>query len=190
MGLLYPFPVTSEETDRIDHTSDGTIILKSYGLPMIFWGYLAAILIVVITMGLLVSSPLEKLYQSDDKLNQALALAVYIVLWGIPACLLIFYFFEKCISKKGSELTLTYRVFWCPILKRRFMLDDKDPFLVKHFLDSPNIARTQKKPELRAFENQGYFQLWIKTNQGKFIQIDRHSRKADLLKMQALLSKY
>jgi hypothetical protein len=43
---------------------------------------------------------------------------------------------------------------------------------------------------MKHFENKGYFELCIKTAKKPSITIDRHSRKADLLKMKELLSRY
>ena len=40
------------------------------------------------------------------------------------------------------------------------------------------------------FQNKGYFILWLKTKEGKRINIDRHSRKADLVKLESLLGQY
>ena len=38
--------------------------------------------------------------------------------------------------------------------------------------------------------NKGYFELCIKTDKRPSISIDRHSRKADLIKLRDLLSRY
>jgi hypothetical protein len=40
------------------------------------------------------------------------------------------------------------------------------------------------------FQNKGYFILWIKTKEGKKIQIDRHSRKIDIEKLKSLLENH
>ena len=67
---------------------------------------------------------------------------------------------------------------------------------VDHFMDSPNMAKIRSRQGLPStesmtgFENKGYFELNITTADNKSVNIDRHSRKADLLKLKELLSKY
>jgi hypothetical protein len=56
-------------------------------------------------------------------------------------------------------------------------------------MDSPNMAKIYNKDELKGFENKGYFELRVLSG-GQKILIDRHSRKADLLKMKDTLLKY
>jgi len=51
------------------------------------------------------------------------------------------------------------------------------------------MAKIYNKEELKQFENKGYFELKIKSN-NKLILIDRHTRKADLIKIKDLLSKF
>jgi hypothetical protein len=68
-------------------------------------------------------------------------------------------------------------------------LDSNDAFSVDHFMDSPNMAKIYNKTELKQFENRGYFELHAKSN-GKNLLIDRHSRKADLVKIKDLLGRF
>lgn len=194
MGLMYLFPVSEEEDERteiISNTNENkkTIILKTYGLPMIFWGYLAASLIVLGSMWLASKASIEKLLSYQDPGLNALGLLVQYTLVLTPIVLLGFFFYEKQIHKSGKNLKLVFKVFFIPVWAKKIPLDNTDSFSVDHFMDSPNMAKIYNKAELKAFENKGYFELHATSN-GKSLLIDRHTRKADLLKMKDLLSKY
>lgn len=194
MGLMVLFPVSEEETDRIDiHTNKENqkkITLKSYGLPMIFWGYLLAIFTVIFVMALAIKGPIVSLYETKDSINQMISIAALVTLISIPSVCLAFFFYEKQIVKSGRELAIIHKVFWIPFVTKKFILKENDSFLVGHFMDSPNVAKMQAKPELRGFENKGYFELFLINEEGRKIFLDRHSRKIDLEKIKELLSKY
>lgn len=183
------FPVSEEETDRVK-IKENTITIKSYGLPMIFWGYLLAILVVIGAMYLAVSEPINKLIATGDQINIILSYAVLGVIFGLPTLLLALYFYEKSITKSGNTLTLTHKVFWIPLMKKSIELRDKDAIELHHFMDSPNVAKMRAQPELRGFENKGYYELFATNKEEKAIFIDRHSRKADIIKIRDLLRKY
>lgn len=190
---MYIMPVSEQEIDRIEikDTKDGkSITLKSYGLPLIFWGYLAGILVVLFAMGLAIKGPMTKMLTMEDPLNQALAWIVFATILAIPLGLLGFLFYEKLITKKDKTITLTHRLFWIPVWKRSYELKEKDSLSVEHFMDSPNVAKIEGKQELRAFQNQGYYNLHAQLSNNKFILIDRHSRRADLNKLSEILSRY
>lgn len=194
MGLMYIFPVDLDDQDRTELLSDSStgkeaLILKTYGLPMIFWGYLAAALIVVAMMWLASRAVIAKLLSYEDPSLIALGYLVQWTLILIPIVLLGFFFYEKHIKKSGNALTLIYKIFFIPVWSKKITLDDSAALHVDHFMDSPNIAKIHNKAELRGFENKGYFELHAKSS-GRSILIDRHTRKADLLKMKELLSKY
>lgn len=195
---MYIFPVTDDasEGDRVE-IKDSTITLKTYGLPMIFWGYLAAALSVVVIMWLASRAVVLKLLTYTD--DPTLIFLGHLVQWTlilIPLALIGFFFYEKQLSKKDDEITLTYKVFFLPIFRRKFMLKEKTSLNVNHFMDSPNMAKIRSRQGLpstesmRGFENKGYFELNITTVDDKSVNIDRHSRKADLMKMKELLSRY
>jgi hypothetical protein len=192
MGLLYIFPNSDEaseiDNDRVLKTAD-SITLKSYGLPMIFWVYLAAIYVVVFTMWLTIKSALDKMLTYDDASMIFLYWLVKGTLLGAPLVLLAFFFYEKFITKNKTNLTITHRIFFIPVWHKKIILDSTDALTVDHFLDSPNIAKMNSQTETKGFENKGYFELHAKSN-GKAILIDRHSQKRDLIKMQELLNKY
>lgn len=186
MGLMYIFPTKLDESEHAKIVNK-TIILKTYGLPMIFWGYLAASLIVIGTMWLASKSVISKLLTYSDPSLWALAYLVKITLLSSPIILLGFFFFEKQIKKTECELSLIYRIFFIPVFSRKIILDKKDSFLINHFMDSPNIAKMQNKADLKQFENKGHFELHAISN-GKIILIDRHSRKAELIKLKEMLA--
>lgn len=201
MGLMYILPVTDDgsEGDRVEIKESGlskTLILKSYGLPMIFWGYLAAVLSVITLLWLASRAVILKLlsYQDDPTLIFLGHLVQYTLIL-IPVVLLCFFFFEKLITKNGCDLKVIYRLFFIPVWTKSYRLTSADALSVSHFMDSPNMAKLRSQqglggPEgLKHFENKGYFELVVKTEKS-IRSIDRHSRKADLLKMKELLSRY
>ncbi len=198
MGLMYIFPVTDDQSegDRAV-VKDNTLTLKTYGLPMIFWGYLAAAMSVLLIMWLASRAVIAKLLSYGE--DPTMLFLGHLVQWTLiltPIVLLGFFFYEKMLTKKGQELILTYRVFFIPFWIKKFRLSAQDSFTVDHFMDSPNMARIRNRqglgsPEaMKHFENKGYFELNIKTDKNKSVNIDRHSRKADLIKLKELLSKY
>lgn len=195
MGLMYIFPVAIEESDRVEIISrtneekSPTIVLKTYGLPMVFWSYLAAIFAVIGCMWLASRAIIGKLLTYDDSLLIALAYLVRYSLILTPLVLLGFFFYEKQLRKKGTELKMVYKVFFIPFFSKKINLDKQDALSVDHFMDSPNMAKIYNKAELKQFENRGYFELHGMSG-GKTVFIDRHSRKADLIKMKDLLSRY
>lgn len=198
MGLMYILPVTDDqnEGDRAQ-VVNSKLVLKTYGLPMVFWGYLAAALSVILIMWLASRAVILKLLSyTEDPSLLFLGHLVQWTLWLSPIVLLAFFFYEKVITKKDRELSVGHRLFFIPVWKRTYHLNAPDALLVNHFMDSPNMAKIRNKqglgdPEaLKHFENRGYFELTIKTEKGKTVSIDRHSRKADLLKLKELLLKY
>lgn len=194
MGLMYLFPVSEEETERTEIKTDATsgnktIVLKTYGLPMVFWSYLAASLIVLFSMWLASKATIEKLLSYEDPGLNALGYLVAATLILTPLALLGFFFYEKFMIKSGKTLKLIYRIFFIPVYSKTIQLDNTDAFYVDHFMDSPNMAKIYNKEELRGFENKGYFELRALSSDKKVL-IDRHTRKADLIKIKDLLSRY
>ena len=61
-----------------------------------------------------------------------------------------------------------------------------DSLYIKHYMDSPNMARLEGKVDMRGFQNKGYFELWGKFDE-KHVQIDRSNRKIDLEKLKLLI---
>lgn len=191
MGLLYPFPISEDEVDRIDHSADKSeVILKTYGLPMMFWGYLGALFVVLISMIMAIKAPLLKMQSSEDQINQIIAYIVWGTFFLIAFCSLCFFFYEKWLIKKGEDLTISHRLFFLPIYKKNILLDKSNSFSVDHYLDSPNIAKKTPTKENRAFQNQGYYMLRGQLKSGQYTNLDRGSRKADLEKIKNILSIY
>lgn len=187
------FPVSEQEQDRIDietNTQNKSITLKTYGLPMIFWGYLLAILVVIGAMYMAISGAIDKLLQTGDSINIALSYAVIFILIGLPTTLLALYFYEKLIKKSGELLIITHKVFWVPVWQKSIKLESPESIEINHFMDSPNVAKMRKDSDMKGFENKGYFELFATSSTGKKIFLDRHSRKADVLKIRDLLRKY
>lgn len=189
MGLLFVLPVSLEEGDRAEVQGD-TLVLKSYGLPMIFWGYLSGIFIIVTAMALAVKAPLIKLYQTQDPINQALVLSCSFVLLAVPLGLLCFFFYEKRILKRKDELTLVKKLFGITFWKSKKKLQTETALGIGHFMDSPNMAKLHNDPDMRGFQNKGYFELFATLDDGRKILVDRSSRKADLVKLQNILKNY
>jgi hypothetical protein len=189
MGLLYILPVSEKEKDRI--SGDGnSITLKSYGLPSIFWLYLLGIFFIIGLMWFAIYNPVITLVKTGDPLNIFLSYLVLGTLIITPLTLLFFLLYEKRISKKGKDLTLGHYFLGLKLKSKTLHLKERDSFSVNHFLTSPNLARLKKDPSMRAFENQGYWELFAELNNGKIIAIDRNNRKADLIKISQLLASY
>jgi hypothetical protein len=188
MGLLYIMPIDLDEVDRV-RVKEDTLILKSYGLPLIFWGYLAAVLVVIFAMGIAIVDPLLKLYQTGDSINQALVILCTLTLIGVPLGFIALFFIEYRLQKNKNLLRKSYHLFGIPFYVKKLSLSNQDSFEVIHHLDSPNMAKMQGDEELRGFQNKGYFVLAIKTPT-KTIWIDRSSRKTDLVKLKTLLEQY
>lgn len=196
MGLIYQFPIDDNEQEikngrvHISKATPPTLTLKTYGLPMIFWGYLAAILTVWAAMALGSKDILLKMFTYDDQILKSLATLVTITLIISPVILLGFYFYEKFLIKKNDQLFIVHRLFFIPFFKKSYLLESNTPFFIDHYLDSPNIAKKLNQKELKGFENKGYFILKANTQKGIVVAIDRLSQKKDLHKLSELLNKY
>ena len=100
--------------------------------------------------------------------------------------LIAFLFYQKVLTRVNNSLTISHHFFGLTFLKRTYTIQ-LDGFKILHHLDSPNVARIKGGEEQRGFQNKGYFTLWVETVDKKFVQIDRHSRKADLSALESLL---
>jgi hypothetical protein len=185
MGLLYLFPVSEDETDYVEK-SDNLIIVKSYGLPLIFWGYALAIISVIAFMALASASVIQKLLSMPSSIDHSLAYLLLFTLIIIPLSLISFFFYEKKIIKTANELSLVYSLFKLPFYQKKYPLSEDHLFQITNHLDSPNVAKIRNLPQERGFQNKGYFQLFLITD-NKQVFIDRCSKKIDLEKLQKLL---
>lgn len=193
MGLLYIMPVSEDEIDRVEVIeSEGSklVHVKSYGLPLIFWGYLLAILSVIFIMAIAIKGPLEAVLSGEDQINKILGYIVLSILFITPTALIAFFFYEKVISKSGKDLVITHKVFWLPVWKKNLILKDAQALTLEHFLDSPNMARIQNRDEMKGFANKGYFELFAILENQKLVRIDRSSQRYELTKLKDFLSKF
>lgn len=186
MGLMYVFPVGEDEQDFVSK-KDGTLTLKTYGLPYIFWIYAICVLAVVFFMFLGIKEPVLKLVNLGDETDATLGYSLLSFIGSIPVFVMAFFFYEKRITKNHQELGMEYRVFGIKVFSEKFILENHDHLVVEPFLTSPNVARMKGGEESIGFQNKGYFVLWLKDKSGNKILIDRHSRKADLDKLKQIL---
>lgn len=191
MGLLYPFPATAEETDfvRLEQTGGKltTVAVRTYGLPYLFWGYAFASMMVVLFLWLAVKAPLAKLAVLGDDVDRMMVLGMEIFLLSLPLGMLGFLFYEKRMEHSAGILKIQHRLFGLPV-RNKLISVAAQPFQIDHFIDAPNVARMRGGEESRGFQNKGYFTLWAKKVDGSLVLVDRHSRKADLIALQALLN--
>lgn len=189
MGLLYPFPVSTSETDFVSltETEQGLRIqVKTYGLPYIFWGYALASLSVLFFLWLAVRAPLNKLRTLGDSLDLVLIHGLEALLILTPLTVLAFFFYEKRLIMQGTVLIVQHRLFGLTCYQRTIELGSAG-LQVHHHMDAPNVARLKGGEAAVGFQNKGYFVLWANQSAEKSIAIDRHSRKADLEALKTLL---
>lgn len=189
MGLMYVFPVGEDEADFVVK-EDGKLTLKTYGLPYIFWFYALCCVAVVFFMFLAIKEPVLKLIQLGDETDATLGYSLLTFIGLLPVFIFSFFFYEKRLTRKGAELGMSHKVFRITVFSEKFQLESGDQLIVESFLSSPNVARMKGTEETTGFQNKGYFILWLQSKEGKRIQLDRHSRKADLEKLKALLERH
>lgn len=188
MGLLYVFPVSEEERDFVK--KDSSLTLKTYGLPYIFWIYALCVIAVIFFMFIAIKAPILKLIALGDDTDAMLGYSLLSFVGSLPIFIFAFFFYEKRIVKQKNEMKLIHKVFGITVFSEKFILEAGDKLEVESFLSSPNVARMNAKQDNLGFQNKGYFILWLKGKNGRNIQIDRHSRKADLDKLKALLESH
>jgi len=186
MGLMYPFPVSTEETDFADKKGD-KLTLKTYGLPYIFWIYALCSVAVIFFMFLAVKAPVFKLIELGNETDATLGNALLTFIGLLPVVIFSFFFYEKRLVASPSALELEHRFFGLKVFFKKFVLDPTDSLQVESFLSSPNVARQKEKEDSQGFQNKGYFVLYLSSHDGKKVFIDRHSRKTDLEKLKNLL---
>lgn len=186
MGLLYPFPVDKDESDFVIETKD-SLTVKTYGLPYIFWFYALCIISVIGFMFLAIRGPIFKLIDLGDSTDALLGHSLLTFIAIQPLVVLGFLFFEKQITASKNKIFLRYKVFGLKIFSEQFDFQSNCKLTVLHYLSSPNLARLKANPNELGFQNKGYFTLYLEKEDGKKIQLDRHSRKSDLEKLKSLL---
>jgi hypothetical protein len=140
-------------------------------------------------MSVLIWRPLVILYNSGNFLNKSLAVSVLVTLILTTISLFLFFYYEKRIAKKRRSLVLSHHIVGFKFLEKKYELAES-PFTIRPFSGTPNLAKMNKDPAMRAFENQGYFELLAKLKNGQIIFIDRNNKKSDLTKISLLLSRY
>jgi hypothetical protein len=186
MGLLYVFPVSLEEKDFVE-VRDQTITLKTYGLPYLFWGYATAAIMVILFMFMAVKAPVLKLIALGDEADAVLGFGLLVFIGILPVFILSLFFYEKRIVKTNNTISLEFRFFGLKFYSKKFKTAETNTFIINPYLSSPNRARIEGGDESTGFQNKGYFTLRLNTLDGKNVLIDRHSRKADLIKLAELL---
>ncbi len=186
MGLLYIFPTEKHEGDRIQITSNEAI-LKTYGLPYIFWFYAGGILLILSLLFLAIYGPLSKLASYGTGLDQIILTAVGALFILCPLILAGFFFYEKQIKVMGNKIIITHKIFYIALKSNEYTLHPQEKFEIRHYLESPNMARLSGQKDLRGFQNKGYFELYFKDENNKLTFLDRHSRKSDLQKIKKML---
>jgi hypothetical protein len=186
MGLLFQMPVEHNELDDRITIKNDRLHIRSYGLPMIFWGYLLAILAVIFFMILAIKDPLWRAYNGEDEINKVIALCVSMILTLGPLVLLALYFYEKELILDNHSLTIRHKIFFIPFKSVKVKVIAESLYL-EHYLESLNIAAQEKKQGMTGFENRGYFKLMIKDEKGKTYLIDRNSRRGEMRKLKELL---
>ena len=190
MGLFYQFPSRLDKNDDRIGVEDGTLVLKTYGPPGIFWGYLAAILSTLFFLYWASHSLLVTMLRGDDSINRMLAISVILVMGGMIPALLGIFFYEKILYKRGRDLRIVHRLFGLPVLHSRHQLLSDSAFDIQHCLDSPNVARREQREGSRGFQNNGFYLLHAQLGEGAVLAVDRHSQRRELDKLAELLSAY
>ena len=190
MGLFYQFPSQLDEADDRIGVEDGTLVLKTYGPPGIFWGYLAAIFSTLFFLYWASHNLLMTMLAGGDPINRILAMGVILVMGGLIPTLLGIFFYEKILYKRGNELGIAHRLFGIPVWRSRHQLLSADAFDVQHCLDSPNMARREQWEGSRGFQNNGFYRLEALIGEGQVVAVDRHSQRRELDRIRALLSEY
>lgn len=184
MGLLYAFPIGKDEESFVIQDQN-KLVLKTYGLPYIFWVYALCSISVVIFMLIGIKDPILKLISLGDETDATLGYTLLTFIALLPMVILSFFFYEKRLIKTTDLLQIEHRLFGLKIFAENFPCP-KNSLFVESFLSSPNLARMKGGSESLGFQNKGYFILCLKHKEQK-IQIDKHSRKADLEKLKELI---
>ena len=190
MGLLYIMPATAEEVSHVKEESvngERQIVISSYGLPYSFWGYFLIIVTFELFMYISISSILSKFLQSSVAFDQILGIVTIITLISIPLFCLAILFYQKQIIRKKKNIIVQSKIFGIRVRKKVYnYVPNETQLVVKHLLESPNMAKIHKKPNTRAFENQGHYILSL-VAENKQVFLDRHTRRQDLEKLAKLI---
>ena len=188
MGLLFLMPTRENEINNVEKTQHG-VVVRSYPLPFLFWCHLIAIFMVLMFLLIGIWAPMTKMMQSQDMINIVLSWSVLLLFILIPLVLIGIFFYEKSVVRIQQNMSIIHRILGIDFRKRDYVLSaDKNPFVVEHYLGTPNMAKMEQNQQYRAFQNQGYYILFFFDIEGRKIFLDRNSRKADLKQLATLLS--
>ncbi len=176
MGLIYQFPISSEDSYV---QINKNLIIKSYGLPKIFWLYYLLFIVFYTTLCFLLWQPLMNLINVDFFLGWITV--IYTLL--TPLIPLFFFYYEKTLILNNFDLTIEKKVFFIFSRKNHLL----EQLILRRFLDSPNYARIHKLDS--SFQNKGYFILLGKNATCEFF-IDRSSQGRDLLLLAQIFINY
>ena len=190
MGLFYQFPTRLDPSDDRIVEEENALIIKTYGPPGIFWGYLAAIFSVMFFLYLASRNSLIAMMEGSDPINRMLALSVGLLMGGLIPVLLGIFFYEKIIRKSQQNLKIIHRLFGVPFRRYHYTLRSIDAFEIEHCLNSPNVARREGEEGSRGFQNNGFYQLKAWVGEKSSLVLDRHSQSRELGKLKELLSRY
>jgi hypothetical protein len=189
MGLMYQFTSDIEDFDHVaEH--DTSITLRTYGLPPIFWGYLAACLLAIGSLTLAVWPSVMKIIKSKELIDLLIGYGLIFTVFSVSLIFITLFFYEKNITKDKNHLTLTHKLYFMPFRKTNIELRESNQFSVNNFMASANVAKISGDESLRGFQNKGYYQLFAFDKNDQEIVIDRSSRKIDLEKIMILLTNY
>jgi len=191
MGLLYLYPTQADEKDYIILESQNPLLvrIKSYGLPWIFWLYAAASLILLAILTFSIFNPLTKLFEMATFWDQVLIYSISSTLILTVFGIFIFLYWQNHIVLTPQMISIEYRPFGLKIFQKQIERIPKLKIEVYHFLDSPNVARSEGDERYKQFQNKGYFEL-VALNNDQKILLDRSSRKQDLEDLKSIINSF
>jgi hypothetical protein len=190
MGLLYILPLSKEEyplVREVEELGPHTIKIESYNLPKLFFLYYLAIMATLFILAFTSHNLILKLYQTQDWINQLLALSAWGVLLVTSIVMTCMWFYKKTIMKKGDKLKVTKQLFGISFSSK--LLELTKALEVKQNLESPNVAKLKNNPDMKGFQNRGHFLLLAYHRKGHLI-LDRHSSKTELDSLKTFLDSY
>lgn len=191
MGLLYLFPTSSDEIDYVSFEGKNTqnLRIKTYGLPWIFWVYAAAIITVLAILSFSIYQPMAKFFSMANQWDKILIIAMVFTLMGVLASIIIFLYWQMHIVVDSAAISLEYRPFGFKIFSKKILRDPNLILEVAHFMESPNVARSESDERYKQFQNKGYFELFA-TNKHHKVLLDRSSRKQDLEDLKSIIQSF
>ena len=125
MGLVFVMPVSEKETDHVSIIKEtgapSTLLLKSYGLPYIFWAYIAALFITLFIMYMAIKAPLIKIGKSEDIINLLIYYSVWATFVSIPSFLLGALFYEKSFIKSGKNFVIKHKIMGLALISKKIV---------------------------------------------------------------------